>query len=60
MLPTRFSRLCTMPKQPKPKSEVTPKGEKPSLFDMMKGSQKVVIWIMIITFLLSVVASAFM
>jgi hypothetical protein len=60
MLPTKFSRHCTMPKQPKPKSELTPKPEKPSLFDLMKGSQKVIIWIMIVTFLLSVVASAFM
>lgn len=42
------------PKQPKPQKL---RAERPSFFELMRGGQKLIIWLMIATFLLSVIVS---
>lgn len=45
------------PKDPKEPKSPKPRAERLSFFEMMRGSQKVIIWLMIATFLLSVIVS---
>lgn len=45
------------PKEPKEPKSPKPRAERLSFFEMMRGSQKLIIWLMIATFLLSVIVS---